>query len=85
VSLGSPPAHLADWSDGEIVRAIRQGVHRSGRSLLIMPSSSWHNLSDEDVQSIVAYLRSLPPEGSSTPPDRLNALGAVLSLISPLL
>lgn len=78
------PAHLAGWSDGELVRAIREGVHRSGRSLLIMPSNAWHHLSDEDVQAIVAYLRSLPAEGSDTPPNRLNVLGAVLSLQAPI-
>ncbi len=78
------PVHLADWSDGEIIRAIREGVHRSGRSLLIMPSSIWRNLSDEDVQAIVAYLRSLPAEGSETPPNRLNVLGAVMSLLMPI-
>jgi mono/diheme cytochrome c family protein len=78
------PAHLAEWSDGEIVRAIREGVHRSGRSLLIMPSSAWRNLSDEDVYSIVAYLRSLPAQGIAMPPNRLNALGAVMSLFLPI-
>jgi mono/diheme cytochrome c family protein len=78
------PVHLAYWSDGEIVRAIREGVHRSGRSLLIMPSSFWRTLSDEDVQAIVAYLRSLPAEGSETPPNRLNVLGAVMSLQAPI-
>ena len=72
------PAHLADWSDGEIVRAIREGIHRSGRSLLIMPSEAFHQLSDEDVHSIVAYLRSLKPEGVDTPPNRLNVLGAIM-------
>lgn len=78
------PAHLAEWSDGEIVRAIREGVHRSGRSLLIMPSSAWRNLSDEDAYSIVAYLRSLPAQGIATRPNRLNALGAVMSLFLPI-
>lgn len=78
------PVHLAEWSDGEIVRAIREGVHRSGRSLLIMPSRLLRNLSDEDVQDIIAYLRSLPAEGSDTPPNRLNVLGAVMSLWAPV-
>lgn len=78
------PVHLAEWSDGEIVRAIREGVHRSGRSLWIMPSGLWHNLSDEDVQGIVAYLRSLPAEGTETPPNRLNVLGAAMSLRAPI-
>ena len=78
------PRHLAEWSDGEIVRAIREGVHRSGRSLLIMPSSLWRNLSDEDVHAIVAYLRSLPAQGLATPANRLNAFGAAMSLMVPL-
>jgi hypothetical protein len=34
--------NLADWSDGEIVRAIREDVHKDGRSLLIMPSNAFH-------------------------------------------
>jgi mono/diheme cytochrome c family protein len=72
------PAHLGDWTDGEIVRAIREGVHRSGRSLLIMPSSVFRNLSDDDVQAIVAYLRSQPPVEPDTPPNRLNVLGAIM-------
>lgn len=78
------PVNLEAWSDGEIIRAIREGVHRSGRSLLIMPSRVMRNLSDSDVQAIVAYLRSLPPEGSRTPPNRLNVLGAVMANVAPI-
>ena len=78
------PVHLKAWSDGEIVRAIREGVHRSGRSLLIMPSGVLRHLSDSDVQAIVAYLRSLPPEGLETPPNRLNVLGAVMANVAPI-
>lgn len=26
------PIHLGEWTDGEIIRAIREGIHRSGRS-----------------------------------------------------
>lgn len=78
------PAHLTDWSDGEIIRAVREGIHRSGRSLLIMPSEYWRHLSDEDIQAIVAYLRSLKPEGVGTPPNRLNVLGAIMSNIAPI-
>jgi mono/diheme cytochrome c family protein len=78
------PVHLGDWSDGEIIRAIREGVHRDGRSLLIMPSKQLRNLSDEDVFSIVVYLRSLPPEGEATPRNRLNVLGAIMVLTAPI-
>lgn len=78
------PAHLAEWSDGEVVRAIREGVHKSGRSLLIMPSEILRNLSDEDVQAIVAYLRSLKQEGVDTPPNQLNVLGAIMVTQAPI-
>jgi mono/diheme cytochrome c family protein len=72
------PAHLAEWSDGEIVRAIREGVGRDGRSLLIMPSAYFRNLSDEDVLALVAYLRSQPVVEPPSPPRRISVLGAIM-------
>ena len=78
------PVHLSDWSDGELVRAIREGIHRDGRALLIMPSKELHALTDRDVQAIVAWLRSLPPAGDPTPRNRLNVLGAALINVAPL-
>jgi mono/diheme cytochrome c family protein len=72
------PAQLQDWSDGEIIRAIREGVGRDGRSLMIMPSGAFRNLSDDDVQALVAYLRAQPASGSPTPPKQINVIGAIL-------
>jgi cytochrome c553 len=71
------PAHLKTWSDGEIIRAIREGVGRDGRSLLIMPSR--RNLSDDDVQAIVAYLRAQPSVEPDTPAKQINLLGAIMA------
>lgn len=78
------PAHLADWSDGELIRAIREGVHKSGRSLIIMPSGIMRNLSDEDVQALVAYLRSTEPVEPVTPPTRISVVGAIMASALPL-
>lgn len=72
------PAHLKEWSDGEIVRAIREGVSRDGRSLIIMPSKAFHNLSDEDAQALVAYLRSQPADSADTPAKQINVMGALM-------
>ena len=72
------PAHLADWTDGEIIRAIREGVGRDGRSLIIMPASAFHNLSDDDVTSLVAYLRSQPAVEPDTPPKQISVVGAIM-------
>ena len=52
---------LGNWSDDEIARAIREGVDRDGGTLFpLMPYEKFRNMSDEDVASVVVYLRSLP-------------------------
>ena len=73
----TPNGEIHDWSDGEIIRAIREGVHRSGRSLLVMPSDVFRNLSDDDVQALVAYLRSQPAAGTRSPDNHFNLFGAL--------
>ena len=79
----TPAGDLKNWSDGEIVRAIREGVHKNGRSLVIMPSDIFHNMSDADVQSIVAYLRSTPAVTPDTPVNNLNIIGALFVNVVP--
>jgi mono/diheme cytochrome c family protein len=74
----TPGGPLKDWSDGEIVRAIREGVDRSGRPLLIMPSDAFHHLADEDVQNLVAFLRAQPAVPHETPARDMNLLGLML-------
>jgi cytochrome c553 len=78
------PIHLEEWSDGEIIRAIRQGIHRTGRSLVIMPSALYTGLSDDDVAAIVAYLRAQPVVEPDTPPTRFRVLGAVAANFGPI-
>jgi cytochrome c553 len=73
----TPSGNIQDWSDGEVVRAIREGLHRDGRSLLGMPSRAFAGMSDDDVQSVVAYLRAQPATGGPTPDTQFNVLGAV--------
>ena len=83
-SANLTPTHLGSWSDGEIIRAIREGVSKNGRSLIIMPSYLFHGMSDDDVQSVVAYLRSQPAAGTTdNPPTNLNVLGAVFIVLMP--
>jgi cytochrome c553 len=51
----------AIMKDEDWVRAIRHGVGRDGRALVIMPSSVYQNLSVGDIGQIIAYLKSVPP------------------------
>lgn len=75
----TPAGDITDWSDGEVIRAIREGVHKSGRSLLIMPANNFRNMSDEDVQALVAYLRAQPAAGEATPDRHINLFGAIFT------
>jgi mono/diheme cytochrome c family protein len=62
-NLTPDKAHgLGDWTDGEILRAMREGVDKHNRALFpMMPYQTYgKNLSDEDAIAIIAYLRSLP-------------------------
>ncbi len=49
------------WSDDALARAIREGIGRDGRALFpMMPYSHYRTMPDEDLASVVVYLRSLP-------------------------
>jgi len=78
----TPSGNIAEWTDGELIRAIREGIHKDGRSLLIMPAGSYRNMSDDDVQALVAYLRSQPDTGEPTPNNQFNLLGAIFMNLS---
>jgi len=54
-------------------------VGKDGRSLVIMPSDIFHNLSDHDVQAIVAALRAQPAVEPDTPAKQFNLLGAIMA------
>jgi len=71
---------LKDWSDGEILRVLREGVDRDGRPLVVMSVNTVRYFSDEDKQAIIAYLRSQPSVVTETPdpPDRPTLLFAVM-------
>ena len=55
------PFNLSTWTDEEIARAIRYGIHKTGRSLRFMPSFDFEGLSLGDTAALVAYLRSAAP------------------------
>lgn len=53
---------LGGWTDQQIVTAIQTGARPDGRMLApIMPYHAFANLTPQDAQAIVAFLRSVPP------------------------
>lgn len=68
-----PDTGIGLWSDGEKIRAIRDGVDKNNRALFpLMPYGSFRSMSDNDVQSLVAYLDSLPPIKNPLPQTQIK-------------
>jgi mono/diheme cytochrome c family protein len=76
----TPAGRLSRWSDGDIFRAVRNSIDGDGRWLVIMSYTNSGKLSDDDIQAVIAYIRSLPAAGKQTPnpPDHLNLLGVMM-------
>ncbi len=56
------------WTDDQFARAIREGIGHDGRTLFpMMPYQQFRNLSDEDLASVVVYIRSLDPVHNELP------------------
>jgi len=56
-----PTTGAGNWTDDQLARAIREGIGHDGRALFpIMPYEHYRSMSDEDLASVVVYLRSLP-------------------------
>jgi mono/diheme cytochrome c family protein len=67
------PYSLGKWTDGEIVRALRTGVNQQGQALFpLMPYQHLSRLCQEDLYSIVAYIRTLKPIAYDPPPTKLD-------------
>lgn len=67
------PTALGEWSDGEIIRALRDGVSRDGTPLFpLMPYLNYRNLSERDLHALVAYTRSLESRPDDVPERELN-------------
>ncbi len=57
----APGSVVAGYQPADWVRSIRHGVDPRGRPLMIMPSEDFNRFTDDDLASVVAYVRSLPP------------------------
>lgn len=59
LTAGNP--EMASYQPVDWVRSIRHGVGTDGRPLRLMPSEDYNRLTDQDLASIVAYVRHLAP------------------------
>ncbi len=63
-----PQTGAGSWSDDQLARAIREGIGHDGRALFpLMAYPRFRNMSDEDLASVIVYLRSLPAVHNELP------------------
>jgi mono/diheme cytochrome c family protein len=56
------------WTDEQLARAIREGIGHDGRRLFpMMPYMNFRQMSDEDLVSVIVYLRSIEPVRNTLP------------------
>jgi mono/diheme cytochrome c family protein len=60
---------LGDWSDQQIHDAMVKGVRADGSRILpVMPYEKYSGMAREDMQALIAFLRTLKPVKKATPP-----------------
>ena len=63
-----PETGAGNWTDDQLARAIREGIAHDGRALFpLMPYDEFKQMSDEDLASVIVYMRSLPPARRTWP------------------
>jgi mono/diheme cytochrome c family protein len=78
-----PDTGLGNWTDEQIKNAFLNGLDSDNKPLFsLMPYYVFHNMSDEDANSIVLYLRSIPAV-KHTIPERQD-LGFPVTQASPV-
>jgi len=69
----TPPLSDAEWE-----RAIRHGVRRDSTGLIVMPSEVLHAIADDEMASMIAYLKQIPPVDREVRPTTLRIVGRMV-------
>lgn len=65
ISPNITPAGIGDYTDGELFRLITTGVKKDGDPIFpVMPYTSYGKMDAEDIEAVIAYIRSLEPSPS---------------------
>lgn len=67
-----PKTGLGNWTDEQIISAIRLGRKPNGDRLVpVHPYTVFNGMAAEDLRALVAFLRTMPPVNRPTPPKKL--------------
>lgn len=66
------------YTDVDYIRAIRHGVNRDGKAIMVMHSDAYNLMSPSDVAAIVSYIRTLPAADNELPARKVYPFGRLL-------
>lgn len=70
---------IGNWTDGEKIRAIREGISKDGHMLYpLMPYTGYRYLSDIDTVSLVTYMNTLPAVRNYVQRSSISFLASVM-------
>ena len=68
----------ATYTDSDYVRAIRHGVGRNNRPLLVMPTDAFYYMNDRDLANTIAYVKSILAVDAVLPAKNVGPLARTL-------
>jgi hypothetical protein len=75
---------IGNWTDGEKIRAIREGISRDGTMLFpMMGYERFRRMSDEDVYSLVAFMNTLPAVKNPVPRSKIAFPASLMTKSAP--
>lgn len=72
------------YTDAQMAVAIRHGIKHDSTTALLMPSNDYQDFTDQDVDAIIAYIRSLPAVDNELPKTELHFVGRALGAFGQL-
>lgn len=72
------------YTDEDWIRALRHGVSKDHKPLLVMPSEETTHLTQQDLAAVIAYCKSVPPVDQELPASVVKPLGRILTYFDQL-
>lgn len=73
ISPNITPHGIGEWTDGELFRLLTSGVKKDGNPIFpIMPYPNYGKMDEEDIKSVIAYLRTLDPIVTNHGPSKAD-------------
>jgi cytochrome c553 len=77
-----PDTGIGRYSDGQIARMMRWSVRPNGRAS-VRPLMPFHNMSQQDLDAIISYLRTQPPVRNAIPDNKFTIIGKIVKSLAP--